>query len=117
MEITNRKENALLNRVEIEWQWRHTGQSTPSRYEMVAAVTKLEPGSTMARILIKEVDTRFGQPLTTGTAYIYGSREDLEKSPKYILERHAELAPPAVEATEEAAEEAADDDSSDGGDE
>ena len=42
-----------------------------------------------------------GQPLTTGAAFIYANREDLEKEPKYILERHAQLS----ESTDAVAEE------------
>ena len=33
MEITNRKENPILNRVEIAWEWRHVGAATPTRNE------------------------------------------------------------------------------------
>jgi ribosomal protein S24E len=115
MEVIDRKENSILNRVEISWQWRHVGAPTPTRNEIISAVVKLEPGATKDRILVKSVSTRFGQPLTTGDAYVYGSREDLEKEPKYILERHAQLAgdsgsteeAPAQEAPAEAPAEAA----------
>ena len=31
MEIIDRKENPLLNRVEIEFRWNHEGAATPSR--------------------------------------------------------------------------------------
>ena len=91
MEVINRKENSILNRVEISWQWRHVGAPTPTRSEIIAAVLKLEPGATKDRVLVKSVSTRFGQPLTIGDAYVYASRDDLEKEPKYILERHAQL--------------------------
>tara|TARA_Y100000589_G_scaffold99673_1_gene94209 strand:- start:2987 stop:3361 length:375 start_codon:yes stop_codon:yes gene_type:complete len=91
MEVIDRKENSILNRVEISWQWRHVGAPTPTRNEIVAAVVKLEPGATKDRVLVKSVNTRFGQPLTTGAAFVYANREDLEKEPKYILERHAQL--------------------------
>ena len=35
MEIIDRKENPILNRVEITWQWRHTGAPTPTRKEII----------------------------------------------------------------------------------
>ena len=103
MEITDRKENPILNRVELAWQWRHAGAATPTRNEIIDAVVKMEPGATKDRILVKSVSTRFGQPLTTGNAFVYGDRADLEKEPKYILARHGskEEAAPASEATEE----------------
>ena len=43
--------------------------------------------------------------MTTGSAFVYGNREDMEKEPKYILERHAQLSESAEEDTP-AAEEA-----------
>jgi small subunit ribosomal protein S24e len=116
MEIIERKENPILNRVELTWQWRHTGAPTPTRTEIIDAVVKMEPGATKDRILVKSVSTRFGQPLTTGNAVVYGDRADLEKEPKYILARHGsseeepaeKAAPaPAEEAPAEDSEEAA----------
>ena len=111
MEIIDRKENPILNRVELSWQWRHMGSATPTRAEIIDAVVKMEPGATKDRVLVKSVSTRFGQPLTTGSAFVYGDRADLEKEPKYILSRHsgsdAEEAPveaPPAEGDEEDAE-------------
>ena len=113
MEIINRKENPILNRVEISWQWRHMGASTPTRSEIVDAVVKIEPGATKDRVLVKSVNTRFGQPLTTGNAYVYSDRADYEKEPKYILARHdnstaapADKAPAAESAPTEEADDA-----------
>ena len=112
MEIIDRKENPILNRVELAWQWRHTGAPTPTRNEIIDAVVRMEPGATKDRVLVKSVSTRFGQPLTTGSAFVYGDRADLEKEPKYILERHGgnDDPAPAAEAAEEApVEDSADD--------
>jgi len=109
MEITERKENPILNRVEITWQWRHVGAATPTRTEIIDAVVKMEPGATKDCVLVKSVSTRFGQPLTTGNAFVYGDRADLEKEPKYILARHdgkKESAPAAKESADEAPTEA-----------
>ena len=115
MEITNRKENPILNRVEIAWQWRHAGAATPTRNEIIDAVVKMEPGATKDCVLVKSVSTRFGQPLTTGNAFVYGDRADLEKEPKYILARHSskEEAAPAAAAKEPAEEAPAEDTSDD----
>ena len=90
MEIIDRKENSILNRVELSWQWRHTGAATPTRAEIIDAVVKMEPGATKDRVIVKSVNTRFGQPLTTGNALVYADRADLEKEPKYILARHGD---------------------------
>jgi hypothetical protein len=37
---------------------------------------------------VKDVTTRFGQPLTTGLAFIYDSPEAMQIEPQYILDRH-----------------------------
>ena len=88
MEIIERKENILLNRIEIGFRWRHEGRSTPSRDELLDMVKALEPGSDKANIIVKDVNTRFGQPTTTGVAHVYATKEDMSVEPKYILERH-----------------------------
>ena len=112
MEITDRKENPILNRVEISWQWRHAGAATPTRNQIIEAVVKIEPGATKDCILVKSVSTRIGQPLTTGNAFVYGDRADLEKEPKYILARHSgeEKATPVAEPADAAPSEDSDDD-------
>ena len=46
MEIIERKENSILNRIELTWQWRHTGAATPTRAQIIAAVMKMEPSAT-----------------------------------------------------------------------
>ena len=110
MEIVERMENKLLNRVEIKFSWRHNGKATPSRREVMDLVKTLEPKSNPEFIIIKDCNTRFGQPLTTGVAYIYADHDSMAVEPKYIHKRHEELraaseAPaseePAAEATED----------------
>ena len=124
MEIIERMENKLLNRVEIKFSWRHSGKATPSRREVMDLVKTLEPKSNPEYIIIKDCNTRFGQPLTTGLAYLYDDEDSMKVEPKYIHKRHENLRasspePAAPEEPAEAADEApADDDGSDeGGDE
>jgi len=88
MEILDRKENNLLDRVEISFKWRHVGNATPSRDELLNMAKSMEPGASKECIIIKDVNTRFGQPLTTGVAHIYGKKESMIVEPKYMLERH-----------------------------
>lgn len=121
MEIVERIENKLLNRVEIQFSWRHQGKATPSRREVMDLVKTLEPGSNPEYIIVKNCNTRFGQPLTTGVAYIYGDVDSMKVEPDYIHKRHEEFRAakeePVVEETatkEEAAEEEA---AEEGGDE
>jgi len=91
MEIKERRENKILNRVEIAFSWRHESKSTPSRKEVMDLVQTLEPGANRDLIVIKDCETRFGQPLTTGTAYIYASQEAMAVEPSFIHKRHQGL--------------------------
>ncbi|MDC0056468.1 hypothetical protein OAJ94_05400 [Deltaproteobacteria bacterium] len=88
MEILDRKENNLLDRVEISFKWRHVGNATPSRDDLLNMAKSMEPGASKECIIIKDVNTRFGQPLTTGVAHIYGKTSSMIVEPKYMLERH-----------------------------
>ena len=91
MEQVSRKENKLLNRVEITFKWKHDGKSTPSRKEVMDLVVTLEPGSKSDLVVVKDCKTRFGQPLTTGMAYIYGDEDSMKVEPDYIFKRHESL--------------------------
>ena len=88
MEILERTENDLLNRVELKFHWDHPKSPTPSLKEMVTAVTKAEPGSKKELVFVKDVSTRFGMTRTSGVALIYDSVEASSIEPNYILERH-----------------------------
>ncbi len=91
MEIISRKENPLLNRVELQFRWEHTSGATPSLSEMVAAAAKAEPGSKKELIFVKDVNTRFGRPQTTGLALIYADSESATLEPDYVHSRHESL--------------------------
>ena len=114
MEIKERTENKVLNRVEISFSWKHDKKATPSRKEVMDLVKTLEPGSNPGWIVVKDCIIRFGQPLTTGLAYIYGSAEAMAVEPEYIHKRHEDMrsSSPAPEVPEEPAEEAAEEASS-----
>lgn len=121
MEIISRKENPLLNRVELQFRWEHTSGATPSLSEMVAAAAKAEPGSKKELTFVKDVNTRFGRPQTTGLALIYADSESATLEPDYVHSRHESLhgskktekvEVPSKESVEETSE-----DDSEGGDE
>ena len=100
MEIIDRKENPLLNIVEIEFRWNHEGAATPSRVDMLNAVASIEPGSNRDLIVIKDVNTRFGMGSTTGLGLVYADKESMKVEPTYMHERFAEMR--AAEAETEA---------------
>ena len=90
MDVVVRKENLLLNRVELEFRIRHNQQPTPSRKEMIELVIKSEPGSKEELIILKHVNTRFGQALTTGFAHVYSDENSIKSTEmEYMLNRHA----------------------------
>ena len=101
MESKDRKENSLLNRIEIEFSWNHAGKATPSRSEMLDQVASLEPGSNKDLIVIKHVNTRFGVGITTGSAFIYADEESMKVEPTYMHERYAEMRAAEPEAPAE----------------
>ena len=91
MDIVDRTENKILDRIEISFKWQHIGKATPSRKDVMDLVKTLEPGSNPDFIVVKDCNTRFGQPLTTGLAFIYSSAEAMKVEPEYIFKRHASL--------------------------
>ena len=97
MEIINRKENPALDRVELQFQWDHSNEATPSLSQMVEAAAKAEPGADRDMVVVKNVNTRFGMSRTTGTALIYGSAESKSIEPEYVIERHSSRAGSATE--------------------
>ena len=91
MEIIERKENPVLDRVELTFQWNHSGEATPSLTEMVDAAAKAEPGADKKLVYVKNVNTRFGMSRTSGLALIYGTAESASIEPDYVIERHKSL--------------------------
>ena len=105
MEVTERKENPLLDRVEIRFVWNHANSPTPSLADMRSAAAKAEPGAKEELVFVKEVSTRFGMPQTTGIALVYGSAESAEFEHEYLKARHSpdkeSQAPPEPKPPEE----------------
>ena len=110
MEIAERRENNLMDRVELEIRWDHPKEPTPSRAEMIEAAAKYEPGADKSLVFVKNVNTRFGMSRTSGVALVYGSSESASIEPEHIIERHKtsdvpEKPPTTEEPTADDAEE------------
>ena len=88
MQIIERKENPLLGRVELSFEWNHAKLPTPTLSEMITAAAKAEPGSKKELVFVKNVNTRYGMALTTGIALVYDSEESASLEPKFIVDRH-----------------------------
>ena len=91
MQVIERKDNPLLNRVEIKFVWDHPNSPTPDLSQMVSAAAKSEPGAREELVFIKDVSTRFGMPRTSGLALIYSSEEASMIEPDFIVERHKRI--------------------------
>jgi small subunit ribosomal protein S24e len=115
MEVIERRENPMLDRVELRFRWDHPNSPTPSLTQMVEAATKAEPGSKKNLVFVKNVNTRFGMARTSGIALVYGSEESASIEQSYVIERHksatnsepkvaAESPEPPAAAPEEAPE-------------
>ena len=110
MEIVERRENHLLDRVELNFRWDHPKGPTPSRTEMIDAAAKSEPGADKSLVFVKNVNTRFGMSRTSGIALVYGSAESASIEPEHIVKRHrtsegTENPPTTEESTTDDAEE------------
>ena len=70
MQIIERKENPLLGRVELTFEWNHANLPTPTLSEMITAAAKAEPGSKKELVFVKNVNTRYGMPFTLSLIHI-----------------------------------------------
>ncbi len=125
MNIDQRIENPILQRVELHFTMDHPAKPTPSLKEMIDFITKMEPGAKKECTFILDVTSRFGRSMTTGVAHVYENDEAASTTvPNYVVDRHvrrgahAEAAAEEAPVEEESAEgEPAEEESSDGDEE
>lgn len=91
MEIIDRKENPLLNRVELKFRISHKGSATPTRVDMLNQITAIEPGADRDLVVLKNIDTRYGIATTTGMGLVYADKVSMKVEPDYIHKRFAGL--------------------------
>ena len=99
LKVVERRENKLLERVEIDFKITHEGKPTPTRASITKMIASQEPGSKADLIVVKEVSTRFGQALTTGVGLVYANSEALAVEPSYV---HKKLQSSGDVSTDEA---------------
>ncbi|MDR2623969.1 MAG: 30S ribosomal protein S24e [Methanobrevibacter sp.] len=103
--VIQKKENKVLNRVEVRFDCVYTGEATPKILDvksklMVVLDTKKE------LIVIDSLQPNYGEAKATGYAKVYDSKEDLESiEPKNIIEKNKEPEPPSKEEEKESEEE------------
>lgn len=99
IKVTEREENPLLDRVEINFKVDHTNAPTPPRSEVLDELSD-EVGVNKGLVVIEKLATPHGRQVASGIARIYRSRSNLEEfEPRYLLERTGIL---DIEVEEEA---------------
>ena len=74
LEIVSKKDNPLLDRVELEVLAHHIGEPTPKRDEIreqVAAAVKAKKD----QVLVDHMESTFGTGLTRGYVKVYNTKE------------------------------------------
>jgi len=88
IEITDRKDNPLLNRIEVYFRIEHQGEAVPKRAnvkEKVASLMKAEKD----RVVIDYIKSSFGAGESVGYAKIYSTRADAQAiENEHILKRN-----------------------------
>jgi len=102
IEILSKKENRLVDRIELEVVAKHQGAPTPKREELrdlVAVAVKAEKD----RVIVDRLETSYGTGVTKGYVKVYPTKQraiDIEERP--ILVRN-KLAAPKPKAEKKAA--------------
>ncbi len=92
-EVLSRRENPLLDRVEIEFRTRHSSEPTPTRDALREEIAKIAKGK-KDLVIIDRVNSDFGRPETTGYAKVYKNKDKiLSVERKHILIRNGLLKP------------------------
>ncbi|MEM2874529.1 MAG: hypothetical protein QW567_00670 [Candidatus Hadarchaeales archaeon] len=87
LEILEKVENRVLERTEIKFRVDHTGAPTPSRKELMAALSSAL-GVPEELITLERISGTHGSTSSRGSARIYPSREKLMKAEReYLLKR------------------------------
>ena len=88
IEIEGKRENLLLNRVEVDFKLAHGAEPTPKRDQVREELAKLMK-VTKDRVVVDHMESSFGKGETTGYAKVYKTKEDaLKVESDYILVRN-----------------------------
>ncbi len=101
VDIVSKNENKDMARVEVNFKADHDGEATPSR-DAVRTALAGAMGVPKERVIIDEMDSKYGMGSTDGYAKVYNDVEVAKKYEKnYILVRNgmAEKKPKRVKAS------------------
>jgi len=100
IEIKQKKENPLQDRIEVRFTVDHTGEPTPTRKTVTSELSKMMKANNDT-VVLNNLDTTYGRGISKGYAKVYGSKESaMEFEREYLLKRNG-IGQPVPEAKEE----------------
>jgi small subunit ribosomal protein S24e len=88
IEITNKKENPLQDRIEIRFEIDHVGETTPGRNVVAEEIAKKEK-TKRDLVIVDSVESVYGIGKSKGYAKVYKNKKSiLEYEPAYKLARN-----------------------------
>ena len=88
IEIEGKKENPLLERIEVRFSVQHDGEGTPTRDDLKAQLAGVL-GADQKTVIIDNVKTEFGHQKSVGYAKVYRSVESVKRLEKeYLITRN-----------------------------
>ena len=88
IEIKDKKENALLDRIEVRFSVSHTNATTPKRDAVRDELAKLLNAKKDC-VIVESMDSEYGRAQTNGTANIYRAVEQIKAlEPTHLQKRH-----------------------------
>jgi len=101
VEITNKTENILLSRIEVEGKIEFSGTSTPSTEDVKKDVSKtLDVDKDL--VVIKNINTMYGESRATIKVYQYISKDERDRLEPKIVESEKKAAEKPAEEKKEA---------------
>ena len=88
LKILDKKQNDLLNRIEVDFELSHPNEQTPKR-EVVRDMISKELKAPKETVILDSMRTEFGKGTTKGYAKVYTSKEKaVETERGHILKRN-----------------------------
>jgi small subunit ribosomal protein S24e len=84
LEITDKTENKLINRIEVHFKVTHDKAKTPTRKEIKGTLAD-NLGAKKECVIVDMMRSEYGSPVTKGYAKVYKTQEDLKKYEKVHL--------------------------------
>lgn len=100
LEILDKRENPLLDRIEVDFKLHHPNKSTPKRNAIRDLISK-ELKVPKERVVVDHMRSEFGKGTTNGYAKVYSSKEiALQIEREYLLKRNHLVGEPPKEKKE-----------------